>query len=451
MAPTLHHDFADAFPELSTPTHPEVGADVADTSIVILNEPLAADLGLDPEWLRTDEGRGFLLGHTTNPVAMIYAGHQFGHYNPLMGDGRAMLLGELNTWDRVVDLHLKGSGRTPLSRPGSDGRATLAAMVREYVVSEAMHALGVPTTRALAVIATGERIQRTRVEPGAVLVRVADSHMRVGTFQYAAARDAQRGGDNLQRLADFAITRHRSTLATAEGDYLGFFRAVAMAQARLIGQWLRFSFVHGVMNTDNMAISGETIDYGPCAFLDRYEPDKHFSSIDTDGRYRFSHQPGVMGWNLARFAESLLPLLTTSAAAESVIEELTEIINTAVTTARNTHLRLIAEALGSASSDGTDAPDIAKAQRFLDHCAEHRLDHTAELAAVSRGVASPLYVPRNHALQRALDAATDGDLAPVERILDAVTHPYRPLDGDDTDLRFAPPEGKDRFVSYCGT
>ena len=296
--------------ELADLALPWQAADTPEPRLLVLNEALAADLGLDAEWLRTDEGVGLLTGtrvpEGAMPVAQAYAGHQFGGYSPRLGDGRALLLGELASRDGALhDLHLKGSGRTPFSR-GGDGFAAVGPMLREYVVSEAMHALGVPTTRSLAVVATGRPVRREAVLPGAVLARVASSHLRVGTFQYARSTGDT---DLLRRLADHAIARHHPGAAESEQPYVAFFESVVQAQASLVAQWMLVGFVHGVMNTDNMTISGETIDYGPCAFIDVFDPATVFSSIDEQGRYAFGNQPIVAEWNLARFAESILPLL----------------------------------------------------------------------------------------------------------------------------------------------
>ena len=253
---------------------------------------------------------GAVVPDGASPVAMAYSGHQFGGYSPRLGDGRALLLGEvIDVHGRRRDLHLKGSGRTPFAR-GGDGKAAVGPMLREYVISEAMHALGIPTTRALAVVATGEQVARETLLPGAVLTRVAASHIRVGTFQYAAA---QRDPELLRRLADYAIARHYPDAAEAENPYLAFFERVVDAQAALIARWMLVGFIHGVMNTDNMAISGETIDYGPCAFMDAYDPETVFSSIDHAGRYAYGNQPAIAQWNLARFAETLLPLIDADA------------------------------------------------------------------------------------------------------------------------------------------
>ncbi|WP_003874871.1 protein adenylyltransferase SelO family protein [Mycobacterium avium] len=279
--------------------------------LLVLNEPLATQLGLDTGWLRGPDGLRFLTGNLVPtgaaPVAQAYSGHQFGGFVPRLGDGRALLLGELvDNKGRLRDIHLKGSGATPFAR-GGDGLAAVGPMLREYVVSEAMHALGVPTTRSLAVVGTGRPVYREATLPGAVLARVASSHLRVGSFQYAAATGNR---DLLRRLADHAIARHHPGAADAEQPYLALFEAVVAAQASLIAQWMLIGFVHGVMNTDNMTISGETIDYGPCAFMEAYDPDTVFSSIDFWGRYAYGNQPVIAGWNLARFAETLLPLFS---------------------------------------------------------------------------------------------------------------------------------------------
>ncbi|MFC6235534.1 YdiU family protein, partial [Leucobacter soli] len=303
----LDHGFARALPELAVPWS---AARPEHPTLLALNAPLAVELGLDPGELRSESGIRFLLGNElaagSRPVAQAYAGHQFGGLSPRLGDGRALLLGEIvDPAGRVRDLHLKGSGRTPFAR--ADGFAAVGPMLREYAVGEAMHALGIPTTRALAVIGTGRRVPRDgELLPGAVLVRVAASHLRIGSFQYAAIR-----GDIglLRRLTEFAIRRHYPRLLGSGTPALDLLRAVIAAQAELVASWMLVGFVHGVMNTDNATISGETIDYGPCAFLDAYDPAAVFSSIDHGGRYAYGGQPGVMLWNLTRFAEALLPLI----------------------------------------------------------------------------------------------------------------------------------------------
>ena len=278
--------------------------------LLVVNDQLAAELGLDPDWLRSPDGVGLLVGTNVptgaEPVAQGYAGHQFGGWVPRLGDGRALLLGELvDTCGRLRDIHLKGSGRTPFAR-GGDGLAAIGPMLREYIVSEAMHALGIPTTRSLSVVATGRPVQRETMLDGAVLARVAASHLRVGSFEYVSAAGEL---DVLRRLADHAIARHHPAAAQADNPYLALLDSVIAAQAELVARWMLVGFIHGVMNTDNMTISGETIDYGPCAFMDTFDPKTVFSSIDSWGRYAYGNQPAVAGWNLARFAEALLPLI----------------------------------------------------------------------------------------------------------------------------------------------
>src|SRR5712671_3952646 len=284
---------------------------VTSPKLVKLNRPLALHLGLDPDLLSSPEGAEILAGKRVpdgaDPIAMAYAGHQFGHFVPQLGDGRAILLGEVIDADGVRrDIQLKGSGPTPFSRRG-DGRAALGPVLREYIVSEAMAALGIPTTRSLAAVVTGENVMRETPLPGAVLTRVASSHIRVGTFQYFAARNDTEG---VRRLADHVIARHYPQVAGAERPYLALLNGVIARQAELVARWLLVGFIHGVMNTDNTSISGETIDYGPCAFMDHYDPAKVFSSIDETGRYAYANQPRIALWNLTRLAECLLPLLS---------------------------------------------------------------------------------------------------------------------------------------------
>jgi uncharacterized protein YdiU (UPF0061 family) len=303
---TFESRFATELAEMAIPWKAE---EVPAPRLLVLNEPLAAELGLDPDFLRSPEGLPVLIGTAVpdgaTPVAQAYSGHQFGWFAPRLGDGRALLLGEISDAEgRLRDIHLKGSGRTPFAR-GGDGFAVVGPMLREYIVSEAMHALGIPTTRSLAVVATARSVQRETELPGAVLTRIASSHLRVGSFQYARV-----SGDNglLRRLADHAIARHYPGAAEADNPYLALFGAVISAQASLVARWMLVGFIHGVMNTDNMAISGETIDYGPCAFMDAFDPATVYSSIDENGRYAYANQPLVAEWNLTRLAEALLPL-----------------------------------------------------------------------------------------------------------------------------------------------
>src|ERR1700691_6268321 len=312
MVMTIHFPFQNTYAALPANFFVRVApTPVAAPKLIKLNRPLALHLGLDPDWLDSPEGAEILAGKRVpdgaDPIAMAYAGHQFGHFVPRLGDGRAILLGEVIDADGVRrDIQLKGSGPTPFSRRG-DGRAALGPVLREYIVSEAMAALGIPTTRSLAAVVTGERVVRETLLPGAVLTRVASSHIRVGTFQFFAARSDTEG---VRRLADHVIDRHYPEAAHADRPYHALLEGVVARQASLVARWLLVGFIHGVMNTDNTSISGETIDYGPCAFMDHYDPATVFSSIDEQGRYAYANQPRIALWNLTRLAECLLPLFS---------------------------------------------------------------------------------------------------------------------------------------------
>jgi serine/tyrosine/threonine adenylyltransferase len=474
----LSSRFATELSDLALPWQAE---QAPDARLLILNEPLAAELGVEPSALRSPDGvrllTGTLVPPGATPVAQAYAGHQFGGYAPRLGDGRALLLGELTDREgRLRDLHLKGSGRTPFSR-GGDGRAAVGPMLREHVVSEAMHALGVPTTRSLAVVATGRHVQRETVLPGAVLARVASSHLRVGTFQYAAATGDV---DLVRRLADHAIERHHPAAASAEHRYRTLFEAVVAAQADLVARWMLVGFVHGVMNTDNMTISGETIDYGPCAFLEAFDPATVYSSIDVGGRYAYGNQPVVAEWNLARFAETLLPLLAEDQeAAVALATESLGGFRERYSAAWSAGLR---SKLGLRAGDTADA----LADELLELLRAGHVDWTSgfrALGAAARGDTEPLrgmfldlaaidawldrwralgpdpvlldrtnpvYVPRNHLVEEALEAATAGDLGPVERLVEVVRRPFDARPGLE---RYAAPAPEDfgRYITYCGT
>ncbi len=479
--PVLGGRFAAELPELALPWRAEP---VAEPELLVLNEPLARRLGLDPDWLRGPEGRRLLVGNLVpdgaTPVAQAYAGHQFGSYSPRLGDGRALLLGELADADgRPVDLHLKGSGRTPFAR-GGDGLAAVGPMLREYVVSEALAALGIPTTRSLAVLATGSPVYRETALPGAVLARVASSHLRVGSFQYArAAGDVEL----LRRLADHAIDRHHPAAADADQPYLALYAAVVAAQAALIARWMLVGFVHGVMNTDNMTISGETIDFGPCAFLDAFDPATVYSSIDTGGRYAYGNQPAVAQWNLARLAEAMLPLFADDqpAAVElatAALDGFAPAYGTAWVGGLRRKLGLpdgieddvagpliddLLRQLRDSSVDFTGLyRDLGTAARGDDEPARGRfLDIAAFDAWLARwrdldpdpdamDRVNPVYIPRNHLVEEALTAATDGDPAPLSRLLQALADPFRPRPGFE---RYAEPAPEDfgRYRTFCGT
>ena len=478
--------FAREFPELAVPW---AAADFPDARLLVLNTPLAAELGLDADALRTPGGVGLLTGNrvpeSATPVAQAYAGHQFGGYSPRLGDGRALLLGELTTPDGALrDLHLKGSGRTPFAR-GGDGLAAVGPMLREYVISEAMHALGVPTTRALAVTATGQQVQRETMLPGAVLTRVAASHLRVGTFQYAAAA----GDDDLvRRLVAHALDRHHPDRAAADNPSLALLEAVIDAQAALIAQWMLVGFVHGVMNTDNMTISGETIDYGPCAFMDAFDPASVYSSIDLQGRYAFGRQPLIAEWNLARFAETLLSTLADD--EDRAIELAQEALGRFRGAYNAAWFGGMLRKLGLPASAGAGTTDDPVTTALLTDLVSllqiSRVDYTGffrRLSSAARGDASaaramfadpgpfdiwaerwlalgpdadamdevnPVYIPRNHLVEEALDAATDGDLTPFERLVDAVTSPYAERPGFERYAEPAP-EAFGPYRTFCGT
>jgi uncharacterized protein YdiU (UPF0061 family) len=471
-------------------------APVAAPRLIKLNESLATQLGLDPAALSNPEGVAILSGNRvaagSEPMSLAYAGHQFGHFVPQLGDGRALLLGEVTGHDgKRYDIQLKGSGPTPFSRRG-DGRAALGPVLREYILSEAMAALGVPTTRALAAVTTGQKVVRETVLPGAIFTRVAASHVRVGTFQYFAARSDVEG---TKLLADYAIARHYPEAAAAPKPYRAFLDGVISRQARLVAQWMLIGFIHGVMNTDNTSISGETIDYGPCAFLEAYDPAKVYSSIDQQGRYAYGNQPAMMLWNLTRLAESLLPLLATEsesdeaglASARESLEAFEGIFNTALQTGLRHKMGL------STHQEG----DEALAFDLLSRMAANRADFTLTFRTLCEAVASieadtrvralfadptsydawakawrrrlesepaspqeraeamravnPSIIPRNHLVQAVIDAATEReDFQPFEEMLDAVSRPYEDRSGLEGYTIPARPE-ECVLATFCGT
>lgn len=457
--------------------------------LIKLNQALALELGLTPALFSAEEALGAFSGNvvppTAQPLAQAYAGHQFGHFSPQLGDGRAVLLGErIDQNGQRRDIALKGSGRTPFSRSG-DGLATLGPVLREYLMGEAMHALGIPTTRGLAVVSTGESVQRERELPGAVLTRVAASHLRIGTFEFFASR-----GDTatLRRLADYAIARHDLSLVGAPDRYLGLLKAVAERQALLVARWMGVGFVHGVMNTDNMTISGETIDYGPCAFIEHLDPKAVFSSIDRHARYAFGNQPPIAQWNIARLAQALLPLIDDDEARAG--ELAADVVNgfadrfeqhwQRVLHAKlalpdqtpedsmlgNDYLQLLQThridyTLGFRrlmdAATGDDAPLQAlfgQAQPQLTAWLERwrqrtgaREDTVAKLRAVN-----PLYIARNHQVEAALAAAVDeADFAPFERLLAVLQHPFDEREEDQAFSRPAPAEQTACYKTFCGT
>jgi uncharacterized protein YdiU (UPF0061 family) len=481
---------------------PWKAAIVPQPTLLAINNDLAGELGLDTTWLSSSDGVDVLSGNRAPDgaacIAQAYAGHQFGNYSPRLGDGRAMLVGEIiDAHGQRRDLHLKGSGRTPFAR-GGDGKAAVGPMLREYIIGEAMHALRIPTTRALAVVATGEQIARDTLLPGAVLARVAASHLRVGMFQYAAAHDDP---TLLRRLANHAIARHYP-LALQHVDnpehnqYLAFYEAVVEAQAQLIAKWMSVGFIHGVMNTDNMTISGETIDYGPCAFMDAFDPATVFSSIDHSGRYAYGSQPVVAQWNLARLAETLLPLIhsdrdvsiakateslqsftqrysrqwsreihaklgfvdTTSALATEVDPD-TELINDlfAIMQSQRVDFTSFFRALSRAVV-GDNAPvhalltDTAVfdewADRWTAQIASRGVD--VHLVAAAMNATNPVYIPRNHKVEEALAAAVAGDMQPFVALVDVLSQPFTERPGLEA-FAVSAPDSFAGYRTFCGT
>ncbi|WKU22297.1 YdiU family protein [Priestia megaterium] len=456
---------------------------VSSPKIVKFNDSLAASLGLQKEQLQSQEGVSILAGNSVPkgafPLAQAYGGHQFGHFN-MLGDGRAMLIGEQVTPSgEKVDLQLKGSGRTPYSR-GGDGRAALGPMLREYIISEAMHALGIPTTRSLAVVITGESIVREKELPGAILTRVASSHLRFGTFQFAAKWGTV---ENLQALADYALERHFSHIEKNEKKYLSLLQEVIKRHATLVAKWQLIGFIHGVMNTDNMTISGETIDYGPCAFMDTYDPETVFSSIDVQGRYAYQNQPGITGWNLARFAEALLPLLdqdiekaveiAQSAVTEfpkfyrenwlagmqaklglfneekedeALFQELLTIMKTYKADYTNTFRALTFDKLGN--GELFESEEFAQWQELW----QKRLGRQQQSKAESQELMknnNPAVIPRNHRVEEALDAAQKGDYSVMETLLQVLSSPYE--SPGQSEYCVPPAPSNQPYQTYCGT
>jgi serine/tyrosine/threonine adenylyltransferase len=494
MAMTVHFPFQNTYAALPANFFARVApTPVTAPRLIKLNRPLAVQLGLDPDLLDSPEGAEILAGKRipdgADPIAMAYAGHQFGHFVPQLGDGRAILLGEVIDADGVRrDIQLKGSGPTPFSRRG-DGRAALGPVLREYIVSEAMAALGIPTTRSLAAVMTGESVLRETALPGAVLTRVASSHIRVGTFQYFAAREDTEG---VRRLADHVIARHYPDAANAERPYHALLEGVIARQANLVARWLLVGFIHGVMNTDNTSISGETIDYGPCAFMDHYDPAKVFSSIDEMGRYAYANQPRIALWNLTRLAECLLPLFSDEqdkaiAEAQAALGGFAEAFNTAYTAGLRSKLGLFLERDGDQAlaqdlldamaknqadftltfrrlSDAALGPDHDPearalfadpvvydewAARWRQRTSEEPQDPAARQAAM-RAV-NPEFIPRNHLIEAVIEAAVNrDDFAPFEELLTVLSKPFedQPAFAAYAD---APEPHQCVLQTFCGT
>ena len=471
-------------------------APVSAPQLIKLNIALAIELGLDPEALASPEGIEILAGNRiaagSEPLAIAYAGHQFGHFVPVLGDGRANLLGEVIGKDGIrYDIQLKGSGPTPFSRRG-DGRAALGPVLREYLVSEAMFALGVPTTRALAAVASGDPVYRETPQPGAIFTRVAASHLRVGTFQFFGAR---RDTEGLRQLADYAIARHYPDAARNDQPYRAFLDGVIGRHAALVAQWMMLGFIHGVMNTDNTSISGETLDYGPCAFMEAYDPAQVFSSIDRNGRYGYENQPYAAHWNLSRLAESLLPLLAEEegsdeaglASAREALEAFMPQFETARIVGLFCKLGLLTPQEGDAAlaqdlldrmaaneadftltfrrlCDAAASPEADASARtlFADPSAYdawaaawHRRLALEPLSPADRAAgmrrANPAFIPRNHLVEAVIASAVDQqDFQPFEYLLDVVTRPYEDRPGLDEYAIPARPEER-VTATFCGT
>lgn len=457
---------------------------VQEPKLIIFNDSLAVSLGLDAQALQSEEGIVALAGNEVPegamPLAQAYAGHQFGHFT-MLGDGRAMLIGEqITPSGERFDIQLKGSGRTAYSRSG-DGRAALGPMLREYIISESMHALGIPTTRSLAVVATGESVIRATDLSGAILTRIASSHIRVGTFQYAAKWGTD---EELRMLADYALERHFPDIKMDDNRYLALLQAVIQRQAILVAKWQLVGFIHGVMNTDNTTISGETIDYGPCAFMDAYDPATVFSSIDVQSRYAYGNQPNIVGWNLARFAESLISLLHTdygegAKLAQDAISDFPEHYYA-------NWLAGMRSKLGIFNEEQQDAALIDSLLRMME---QHRVDYTNTFRALTFDTleesvlfgtpefaewhtlwqarldrqqeskelvhqlmrsSNPAVIPRNHRVEEALEAAVEHeDYSVMEQLLEVLSHPYAhsPEQADYATL----PESEGPYHTYCGT
>ncbi|MDQ8736619.1 protein adenylyltransferase SelO family protein [Paenibacillus sp. LHD-38] len=453
--------------------------------LIILNEPLAISLGLNVQALQSKDGAAELAGNQipegASPLAQAYAGHQFGHFN-MLGDGRALLLGEqITPQGERVDIQLKGSGRTPYSR-GGDGRAALGPMLREYIISEAMHALGIATTRSLAVVTTGELIIRETKQPGAILTRVAASHLRVGTFQYVSKWGST---EDLRDLADYTLQRHFPEIEADENRYLSLLKEVIKRQAVLISKWQLVGFIHGVMNTDNMALSGETIDYGPCAFLDAFVPATVFSSIDIHGRYAYGNQPHIAVWNLSRFAETLLPLLHDNEEeavelAEDALSDFSELYHHHWIAGMRAKLgifneeledeSLIVSLLGLMQNSRADYTNTFRALTFdqpedtdlfgstefvqWQELWQARLGRQQESKDASHQLmrnSNPALIPRNHRVEEALEAAVNqGDYSVMERLLDVLASPYA-HSPEQAEYSTLPAQSSLPYRTFCGT
>ncbi len=488
---SFDHSYATLPEAFYTPTQP---ATVPEPHLIKTNETLADQLGIDLEFLHSSEAAEFFAGNkmqfNADPIAMAYAGHQFGGWSPQLGDGRALLIGEVVDKNGLrLDVQLKGSGRTPYSR-GGDGKAGIGPVLREYIVSEAMAALGVPTTRALAAVSTGETIMREEPLPGAIFTRVAQSHVRVGTFQYFAALDHSTPGNSyVKTLADYVIDRHYPHARDDTNPYQALLRSIIKRQAHLIAQWMGLGFIHGVMNTDNMQVVGETIDYGPCAFMDVFHPDKKFSSIDRQGRYAWNNQPNMGLWNLARLAEALLPLFDED---ETIAIQIAETIaGEFMPTFHQRLLEIFSEKVGLPNSEEIDAfmqstfiamtknkvdftlffrrltqvAGGANSADFLDLFEEYQagqdwLDEWRELYGKDETSSSvrlkgmqernPIYIPRNHRVEQAIQAGMNNDFSLFHELVQVLSKPFEAQDGFEK-YELPPLPAEEVRRTFCGT
>ena len=480
---TIGWHFDNTYSKLSNAFKEEIKpTPVHDPNLVILNEELAEDLNLDFSKIDNKDlaklFSGNVLPNDTNTIAQAYAGHQFGHFT-MLGDGRAVLLGEhlVNNTKRF-DIQFKGSGRTSFSRSG-DGRAVLGPMLREYIISEAIHALNIPTTRSLAVVSTGEKVVRENLLPGAILTRVASSHIRVGTFQYIAAKQ---NIDDLTTLVDYTIERHYPEIQSSKNKALDLLNLVMEKQCQLVINWMRVGFIHGVMNTDNMTLSGETIDYGPCAFMDHYDPKTVFSSIDKFGRYSFSNQPPITKWNLARLAECLIPLIDKD--EDQAIKIASEIIDNFQNIYETKWLNMMRDKLGLF---GEDKDDLELINNLLNWMQSNQADYTntfcylMNISSIQDQIYkdkdfidwsknwekrilinggskenslelmkknNPIVIPRNHKVEEALEAANDNNLKPMYNLLSILKKPYTKQINIE---KFQTPSNNQNYQTFCGT
>jgi len=453
------------------------------SEILLKNYSLAEELGIDRKFIDSKEClnifSGTSLPKSSNPIAQAYSGHQFGHFNPQLGDGRAILLGEIKN----KDIQLKGIGQTPFSRRG-DGKSALSPVLREYVISEFMHSINIPTTRSLSAIKTNEIVLRETEQPGGILTRVAKSHIRIGTFEYARSKN----NEILKSLADYSIKRHYPELNNTDNKYLSFFATVCDKQAYLISKWMSVGFIHGVMNTDNMAISGETIDYGPCAFMDRYDPRTVFSSIDHNGRYCYQNQPAILLWNLSKFAETLIPLINKN--HEKSVKQLSEVLQLTMPSYQEYFYRDIGKKLGLLDIDKRNIELIKSYLKILE---SQSIDFTSSFTDLSKVLIkekklkdsvfrnvknfdgwyqnwiqeltiknteikkiakdmnsiNPCYIPRNHIIEEALNNAVNNDMSKINELLEIFKNPYKKQNISEDYL--TPSNSESPYVTFCGT